>query len=107
MSEPYGGPAMPRPEPIAPTDPIVRTGPRPTTIVWGIILVIIGGGLIVSQIANFHIEAGTALIGIVGLAGVLLIVGSAIGAIRHRSDDRRQWQTEAGEAADKTDPFID
>ncbi|GAB3562350.1 hypothetical protein [Spelaeicoccus albus] len=75
-------------EPVATNpEPIVRTGPRPTTIVWGIILIIIGGGLIVSQIANIHIQAGTALIGILGLAGVLLVVGAVVGAVRSRSDD--------------------
>lgn len=75
MSDEYTGP-----------EPIVRTGPRPTTIVWGIILVIIGGGLITSQIVNFHIQAGTALIGILGLAGLLLVVGAVIGAVRGRSE---------------------
>lgn len=99
MSNSYGAadPAMAIPEPV------VRTGPRPTTIVWGIILIVIGGGLIVSQLANFHIEAGTALIGVVGLAGVLLVVGSAIGAIRHRSEERKLSEP----PTDGADPSFD
>lgn len=89
--EPTTDPAVePTTEPAAAYRPgpetVVRRGARPTTIVWGLILVIIGGALIVSQLVNVHIQAGTALIGLLGLAGLLLVVGAAIGAIRGRAE---------------------
>jgi len=70
-------------------EPIVRRGPRPTTIVWGIVLVIIGGGLITSQLVDVAIAPSTAFISLVALAGLLLVVGAVIGALRSRSPSPR------------------
>lgn len=79
----------PQPNPQPNQQPIVRRDPRPTTIVWGIVLVIIGGGLITSQLVDMTIAPSTAFISLVALTGVLLVVGAVIGALRTRPSSPR------------------
>lgn len=79
----------PQPNPQPNQQPIVRRDPRPTTIVWGIVLVIVGGGLITSQLVDMTIAPSTAFISLVALTGVLLVVGAVIGALRTRPSSPR------------------
>lgn len=65
-------------------EPIVRRSARPTTIVWGIVLVIIGGGLITSQLVDVKIAPSTAFISMIALTGLLLVIGAVIGSLRSR-----------------------
>ncbi len=63
--------------------PLVRTGPRTTTIVWGLIVVAIGVGLL-SLSAGATIDVELAAILVLGAAGLLLVVGSVAGGVRRR-----------------------
>ncbi|WP_407318882.1 hypothetical protein UQW22_00385 [Isoptericola halotolerans] len=77
-----------RPEPsasgtAAPAAPLVRSGPRTTTIVWGLIVVAIGIGLLATT-AGATIDLELAAILLLGVAGLLLVVGSVAGSMRRR-----------------------
>ncbi|WGW11918.1 hypothetical protein LWF01_17805 [Saxibacter everestensis] len=68
--------------PVASPERPVRTTPRVSTIVWGVLLVVFGGGTVVTQLANLYIEPGLVLIAFTALAGLLLIGGAAISGLR-------------------------
>jgi hypothetical protein len=63
--------------------PLVRSGPRTTTIVWGLIVVAIGVGLL-SRSAGATIDVELAAIVLLAVAGLLLVVGSVAGSLRRR-----------------------
>ncbi|WNB86070.1 hypothetical protein [Cellulomonas sp. ATA003] len=62
-------------------------GPRPSlrvgTVVWGLVIAIIGAGLIaIASGARFDVEL--AFIGLLALAGIALVVGSVVTGARRR-----------------------
>ncbi|MCK0118086.1 hypothetical protein MWU57_13685 [Isoptericola sp. S6320L] len=63
--------------------PLVRSGPRTTTIVWGLVVVAIGVGLL-ARSAGATIDVELAAILLLGAAGLLLVVGSVAGGVRRR-----------------------
>lgn len=72
--------AAPTPaEPIAPARPALRVG----TIVWGLVLAVIGAGVIaVAAGARFDVELAS--IALLTLAGVALLAGSIATSARRR-----------------------
>ena len=68
------GEAPPRP---------ARTGPRAVTIVWGFLVLALGLGL-VADAAGAHIDVELAAILLLSLAGLVLVVGSVVSAVRRR-----------------------
>lgn len=83
-------------EPAAPTahaagtpaSPLVRTGPRTGTVVWGFLVVAVGVGVL-AQAAGARIDVELATILLLGVAGALLVLGSLLGAARRRRDQTR------------------
>ncbi|WP_277208717.1 hypothetical protein [Isoptericola croceus] len=63
--------------------PLVRSGPRTTTIVWGLIVVAVGVGIL-ARTAGATIDVELATILLLATAGLLLVVGSVAGAVRRR-----------------------
>lgn len=53
----------------------VRDRPRPGTIVWGLIIVVLAALLIVAEFASFSIDMGQVLIALLIGAGIALLVG--------------------------------
>ncbi|WP_402461650.1 hypothetical protein [Isoptericola aurantiacus] len=88
---PGPGPEIPgaAPEGAAPegapvrSAPLVRTGPRTSTIVWGLIVLVVGSGLL-ARTAGATIDTELAAILLLTVAGALLLVGSLVGAARRR-----------------------
>jgi|GEM_PF-1040468 len=94
---PTAGPASPYPQPTghirvmsppppppAPPAPEPRKGLRVGTVVWGLIVAVVGVGLL-SIAWGAHLDAELALIVLLGAAGVALLVGSLIGMRRSRN----------------------
>ncbi|WP_263729603.1 hypothetical protein [Cellulomonas sp. SG140] len=75
----------PAPAPATPAGPELRVG----TVVWGLVVAVVGIG-IVSFAWGARIDGGLALIVLLAGAGVALLVGSLVVAIRrpHRRDGR-------------------
>lgn len=68
--------------------PLVRTGPRTGTIVWGFLVVAVGAGLLAHAAgARVDLELGAILL--LGAAGSLLVLGSLVSAARRRRDETR------------------
>ncbi|MCA5892580.1 hypothetical protein LEP48_04325 [Isoptericola sp. NEAU-Y5] len=67
----------------APVKPPVSSGPRSSTIVWGFLVVAFGVGLLANA-AGARIDIELAAIVLLAAAGVLLVVGSAVSALRRR-----------------------
>jgi hypothetical protein len=76
------------PESPAASRPLVRTGPRTGTIVWGFLVVAVGIGLL-AQAAGARIDVELATILLLGVAGALLVLGSLLSAARRRRDETR------------------
>ncbi|MCF4122686.1 hypothetical protein L1785_17035 [Antribacter sp. KLBMP9083] len=85
-------PVTPAPAPapahatVLPTVPPVtepRRGPRVGAVVWGLVVVVLGIGILVS-IAGFRIDTGLAAILVLGAAGLALVVGSLVTSLRRR-----------------------
>ncbi|MBC7550852.1 MAG: hypothetical protein H7269_08150 [Cellulomonas sp.] len=75
-------PAQPEALPPAPPQP-ARPGPRVGTVVWGLILAVIGVGVIAAAAgARFDVEL--VAIALLVLAGVGLVVGSVATSVRRR-----------------------
>lgn len=72
----------------APSRPLVRTGPRTGTIVWGFLVVAVGIGLL-AQASGARIDVELATILLLGVAGALLVLGSLLSAARRRRDETR------------------
>lgn len=83
-SAPASAPA-PAPAPATPAGPELRVG----TVVWGLVVAVVGIG-IVSFAWGARIDGGLALIVLLAGAGVALLVGSLVVALRrpHRRDGR-------------------
>ncbi|BDO43135.1 hypothetical protein [Cellulomonas sp. NTE-D12] len=85
---PVSAPALapaPAPTPATPAGPELRVG----TVVWGLVVAVVGIG-IVSFAWGARIDGGLALIVLLAGAGVALLVGSLVVALRrpHRRDGR-------------------
>lgn len=83
---PAAAPApAPAPAPATPAGPELRVG----TVVWGLVVAVVGIG-IVSFAWGARIDGGLALIVLLAGAGVALLVGSLVVALRrpHRRDGR-------------------
>lgn len=83
---PTSAPApAPAPPPATPAGPELRVG----TVVWGLVVAVVGIG-IVSFAWGARIDGGLALIVLLAGAGVALLVGSLVVALRrpHRRDGR-------------------
>lgn len=78
-------PAAPAPVTPAPVTPVTepRRGPRVGAVVWGLVVVVLGIGILVS-IAGFRIDTGLAAILVLGAAGLALVVGSLVTSLRRR-----------------------
>lgn len=68
--------------------PLVRTGPRTGTIVWGLLILAAGVGLL-AQAAGASIDLELAAIVLMGAAGALLVVGSLVSGARRRRAEAR------------------
>ncbi len=80
-------PAAPQRQPT-PQRPLVRSGPRTGTIVWGFLVVAVGVGLL-AQSAGARIDVELGAILLLGAAGALLVLGSLLSAARRRRDETR------------------
>ncbi|MEG3615839.1 hypothetical protein [Isoptericola haloaureus] len=88
-----GSPATADPAPSAagtstgtapvPGAPPVRTGPRGSTVVWGVVVIAVAVGLL-ARTAGASVDAQLAAILLLGAAGLVLVVGSVVGAARRR-----------------------
>jgi cobalamin biosynthesis Mg chelatase CobN len=67
--------------------PLVRTGPRSITVVWGFVVVAVALGLL-ARASGASVDAELGAIVLLSVAGVLLVVTSVIGAARRRSRQR-------------------
>jgi hypothetical protein len=83
---PRPAPEVPRPAPEAPAPRPApeRSGLRVGTIVWGIVVAVIGVGLL-SLAWGAQLDAQLSLIVLLGAAGVALLVGSLVGLRRSRT----------------------
>ncbi|GAA4735764.1 hypothetical protein GCM10023216_30970 [Isoptericola chiayiensis] len=63
--------------------PLVRTGPRASTIVWGLVVLVVGLGLL-ARTAGLGIDGQLTAIVLLAAAGALLVVASVVGAVRRR-----------------------
>jgi len=71
------------PEPDATaTTPEVRA-PRVRTVVWGLVLAVLGAGVL-GRAGGRHVDADVAAIVLVAGAGLALLVGSIVSAVRRR-----------------------
>jgi hypothetical protein len=68
--------------PIASAPP-ERRGPRTATIVWGFLVLALGVGLL-ADAAGARIDVELAAIVLLGLAGIVLVLGSLVSAARRR-----------------------
>jgi hypothetical protein len=84
---PYA-PSPPAPRQSAPERPLVRTGPRTGTIVWGFLVVAVGVGLL-AEAAGARVDVELGAILLLGAAGALLVLGSLVSAARRRRDETR------------------
>ncbi|PWD50394.1 hypothetical protein C8046_06755 [Serinibacter arcticus] len=84
-SDPFGPGAPPTATPEPPRE--IAHGPRPGTVVWG--LIVIGAG-IVAIVAATDVALDLELTAIVGLAvaGALLLVTALVSSARHRGRSR-------------------
>lgn len=70
-------------EPAEP-QPAARPTPRVATVVWGLVLALIGAGVITAA-AGYELDVELAAIALLALAGVGLVVGSIATSARRRS----------------------
>lgn len=76
--------AAPTPAPAPVVTPAPRSsGPRAGTVIWGLIVVAIGAGILAAA-AGFTVDFQLAFIGLLAFAGVALLVSSLVSAIRRR-----------------------
>jgi len=68
----------------APTEPDERRSPRVGTVVWGLVLAVLGVGVL-AWAAGREIDLDVAAIVLVAGAGVALLVGSLVSGMRRRS----------------------
>ncbi|AEG43530.1 hypothetical protein [Isoptericola variabilis] len=68
--------------------PLVRTGPRTGTVVWGFLVMAVGVGVL-AQAAGARIDVELAAIVLLGVAGALLVLGSVVSGVRRRRDETR------------------
>lgn len=66
-----------------PTTAPRRRGPRVGTVVWGLVVIALGIGIL-GTIAGFRIDFGLAVIVLLGAAGLALVVGSLVTSLRRR-----------------------
>lgn len=79
-------PTAPLPEPATapvPPAPPENRGPRSGTVVWGLIVTVFGIGIFAAA-AGFNLDVQLALIVLLAAAGVALLVGSTISAVRRK-----------------------
>ena len=60
-----------------------RRSPRVGTVVWGLVVAVIGAGVI-SVAAGARVDVELALIALLALAGAALVAGSIASGMRHR-----------------------
>lgn len=78
------GPApVPGPQPAVPSAP--PQGPRVGTIVWGLVVLAIGLGVL-AAVAGARIDVSLAAILLLGGAGVALVAGSIVSSFRRRGE---------------------
>lgn len=75
-------PATHDPTPVAPVERPER-GPRVGTVVWGLVLAVLGVGVL-AWAGGRHIDVDVAAIVLVAGAGVALLVGSIVSGARRR-----------------------
>ncbi|MFB9956210.1 hypothetical protein [Cellulomonas denverensis] len=63
--------------------PAPPRGPRSGTVIWGLIVVAVGAGILAAA-AGLRIDFQLAFIALLAVAGVGLLVSSLIGAVRRR-----------------------
>jgi hypothetical protein len=73
----------PAPSPTAPVEREISTTLRVGTVVWGLVLAIIGAGVIAIA-AGASVDFELAAIGLLALAGLALVVGSVVTAARRK-----------------------
>jgi hypothetical protein len=76
-----------QPHPAQPAQPAAQAatkrGPRVGTAVWGLIVIAVGLGIL-AVAAGVVFDIGAALIVLLGVAGVILVVGSVVSSLRRR-----------------------
>jgi hypothetical protein len=82
-SEPTTVPAQQPAAAYSPGSPAPRERTRVGTIVWGLVLVLLGVAVVAIGL-GFELDLEVFLIGLLGIAGVGLLVGTAISALRGR-----------------------
>lgn len=68
-------------QPFVPSAPVAPSGPRVGTVVWGLVLVALGAG-VVGIAAGARLDVGLAAIIVLAGAGVALLVGSLLAGLR-------------------------
>ncbi|UFU03858.1 hypothetical protein LQF12_04415 [Ruania suaedae] len=67
----------------APSTPAPREGTRLRTVVWGLVLILLGGVVIAIGLGA-RLDPATVVIGILGIAGATLLLGALVSAARGR-----------------------
>jgi hypothetical protein len=76
--------SAPVPDKTVPPPP-AQSGPRVATVVWGLVLVALGAG-VVAVAGGAHLDVGLAAIVVLAGAGVALLVGSLVAGLRRDRD---------------------
>ncbi|GAB4084292.1 hypothetical protein GCM10028784_09220 [Myceligenerans cantabricum] len=71
--------------PYTPTPPAPQYGPRVGTVVWGLVVLAVGLGVLAAA-AGARIDFGLAAILLLGGAGVALVAGSIVSSFRRRGE---------------------
>ncbi|MBD8078301.1 hypothetical protein [Cellulosimicrobium arenosum] len=83
------GPQPPATEPGRPAPAATSgrsRGPRVGTIVWGFVVVALGGAVVASALGA-DVDMGLAAIVVLAVAGVTLVLGSVVSGARRRTHD--------------------
>ncbi|MHB1489933.1 hypothetical protein GALL_306260 [mine drainage metagenome] len=71
------------PVPAAPAEPAPRARLRVATVVWGLVITAIGI-MVLATASGVSFDLGLVMIGLIGFAGIALLIGSIASGIRHR-----------------------
>ncbi len=72
------------PVPAAPpAEPAPRARLRVATVVWGLVITAIGV-MVLATASGVSFDLGLVMIGLIGFAGIALLIGSIASGIRHR-----------------------
>lgn len=83
-SIPGSGTSTTGPAPVAPpAEPAPRARLRVATVVWGLVITAIGI-LVLATASGVSFDLGLVMIGLIGFAGIALLIGSIASGIRHR-----------------------